>query len=73
MYIYKHHVQLSLTTTDKEHANSRALSGRASSRGNPRVVESAPSLGYSAEKGCSGRGVQWMGIVLYSKTAYNRM
>ena len=23
--------------------------------------------------GCSGRGVQWMGVILYSKTAYNRM
>ena len=23
--------------------------------------------------GCSGRGVQWMGVVQYSKTAYNIM
>ena len=23
-------------------------------------------------RGCSGRGVQWMGVVLCSKTAYNK-
>ena len=30
-------------------------------------------VGHSAEGGCNGRGVQWMGVVLYNKTAYNRM
>ena len=29
--------------------------------------------GYSAEGGAVGGGVQWMGVVLHSKTAYNRM
>ena len=31
------------------------------------------SVGYSLQGGCSGSGVQWMGVVSYSKTAYNIM
>ena len=29
--------------------------------------------GYSSKGGCSRRGVQWMEVVLYNKTAYNIM
>ena len=31
------------------------------------------NVGYSAEGGAVGGGCSWRGVVLYSKTAYNRM
>ena len=31
------------------------------------------STGYSAEAGCSGRGVQWMGVVSSNNTSYDIM
>ena len=34
-------------------------------------ARAAATFGYSAEGGCSGWGVQWIGVVLYSKLVYN--
>ena len=43
--------------------------------GSPRgaVGASLPDRWVFITGGCSGRGVQWMGVVLYNKAAYNIM
>ena len=40
----------------------RMLKGHAHRNGND---------GYSLQGGCSGRGVQWMGVVVYNKLEHN--
>ena len=43
------------------------------SQSTPRRTECASSIWVFIKGGCSRRGVQWMGVVLYNKTAYDVM
>ena len=54
------------------HNNSNSSSDTTHSNDNDDNIITV-GIGYSAEGGAVGGGVQWMGVVLYSKTAYNIM
>ena len=50
--------------------SSNAFKLRRRRFGNRSSIENSAS-GYSLRGGCSGRGVQWIGVVLYNKLVYN--